>query len=409
MGQSAGKPVTDVPHPPSEEQPAAAPVKSLPDSVESESEIPTAAVVPRRFSGWLRPRNVILAVLGLAAAIWMGHWGYLRLTHLYIFDARVAADVISISSRVEGWVTSMPVIEGDRIRKGDLLVTIDNRESLSRVEELTAAVAALEAQKVRLKVQQAFIGRRIQSRMQAARFRLEAAKAARGTAEFDQALALKDFQRSKTLLSESIISRQEWEREQTAYQKARQSLQQAKADVATFAAQLSEVEAEQDELQVIQSQILVLGHQADQMTARQNRQTMDLQDRTILAPYDGLVDRTFASVGEFVSGGQRLLMIHDPSRIWIKANVKETNIRHVQVGDKAIISVDAYPGRTFTGTVVRMGQAATSQFALLPNPNPSGNFTKITQRLPIRIAIEQDNELLRPGMMVEVDIEIGGS
>jgi membrane fusion protein (multidrug efflux system) len=105
-----------------------------------------------------------------------------------------------------------------------------------------------------------------------------------------------------------------------------------------------------------------------------------------------------------VTPGQRLMLVHDPSKIWIEANVKETHVRRLNVGQDVAVGVDAYPDETFTGKVERIGNTATSAFALLPSPNPSGNFTKITQRLPVRIAIEQREGRLRPGMMVEVKI-----
>ncbi len=104
--------------------------------------------------------------------------------------------------------------------------------------------------------------------------------------------------------------------------------------------------------------------------------------------------------------GQRIALIHDPEQVWVKANIKETEIRHLQVGQSVKVTVDAYPGRTFAGELVRIGNAATSQFALLPNTNPSGNFTKITQRLPVKIAVQQDGQMLKPGMMAEIAIDI---
>jgi membrane fusion protein (multidrug efflux system) len=104
--------------------------------------------------------------------------------------------------------------------------------------------------------------------------------------------------------------------------------------------------------------------------------------------------------------GQRILMFHNPDNIWVEANVKETDIGRIRPGMKADIRVDAYPGQHFTGKVFRIGRAATNKFALLPDPNPSGNFTKITQRLPVRILLDEKNPGLRPGMMVEVYIAL---
>ena len=129
--------------------------------------------------------------------------------------------------------------------------------------------------------------------------------------------------------------------------------------------------------------------------------------QVIESPLKGIVDRRFANVGEYVTPGQRLVLAHDPNRIWIEANIKETQVRRLKEGQTVIVSVDAYPDEAFEGRIERIGNTATSAFALLPSPNPSGNFTKITQRLPVRIAINQRDGRLRPGMMVEVTIATG--
>ena len=100
-------------------------------------------------------------------------------------------------------------------------------------------------------------------------------------------------------------------------------------------------------------------------------------------------------------------MLHDPQTIYVDANIRETDIRRVAVNQPVKIEVDAYPDQVFEGTVEHIGYAATSQFALLPSPNPSGNFTKVTQRLPVRIALTQREGQFKPGMMVEVFIDVG--
>ncbi len=98
-------------------------------------------------------------------------------------------------------------------------------------------------------------------------------------------------------------------------------------------------------------------------------------------------------------------MMHDPEAIWVEANIKETDLASIRLGQPAEVNVDAYPGRVFEARVSLIGNSATSAFALLPNPNPSGNFTKIGQRIPIRLAIRQEGLLLKPGMMVEVSLD----
>jgi membrane fusion protein (multidrug efflux system) len=181
----------------------------------------------------------------------------------------------------------------------------------------------------------------------------------------------------------------------------------AQADIENARAAVAEAEAAREELTVLQRQLAELGPEEQRLRAQRERAALDLEDRTILMPFDGVVDQTFVDEGEYVTPGQRLLMIHDPERVRVEANVKETNIRFFRPGKTVTITVDALPGRRFEGTVTRVGQAATSEFALLPNPNPSGNFTKITQRLPVRIAVQQEGGELKPGMMVELEAGTG--
>jgi membrane fusion protein (multidrug efflux system) len=169
---------------------------------------------------------------------------------------------------------------------------------------------------------------------------------------------------------------------------------------------LREARAETQRLAVLDSEIVILIHKEDELKAQLDRQRLDLEDRTIGSPVTGVVDRVFVEKGEYVTPGQRLLLVHDPKKVWIDANVKETDIRKIKVGQIADVTVDAFPDKEFKGRVIAIGNSATSEFALLPTPNPSGNFTKITQRLRVRVAIDQEQNLLRPGMMVEVFIDV---
>ena len=167
-----------------------------------------------------------------------------------------------------------------------------------------------------------------------------------------------------------------------------------------------EAQADRQRMDVLRGRFAALHFDEERLNTQTERQQLDLSDRTIKAPSKGTIDRTFIEPGEYVARGQRLLLMHNSAVIWVEANVKETDIRNVKLGAIAKISVDAYPDLVVVGEVVRIGNAATNQFALLPSPNPSGSFTKITQRLPVKIAVPQTDGLLRPGMMVEVEIAI---
>ena len=171
-------------------------------------------------------------------------------------------------------------------------------------------------------------------------------------------------------------------------------------------AQLLEAEAARQQGEVLQRKIEQLEAEEARLNAVQDQQRLEIADRTIAAPIDGIVDKLFVNPGEFVRPGQRMLLVHNPNDIWVDANVRETEVRKIDIGAPVKIAIDAFPDRRFSGTVVHIGSSATSQYALLPNPNPSGNFTKIVQRLPIKIKVDEASHLLRPGMMVEIDIAV---
>jgi membrane fusion protein (multidrug efflux system) len=351
-------------------------------------------------------RLAILGVILVLGGAVLGQWLYTRYTNIIVYDARISADVVAVSSRVGGWITSMPVSEGQLVTEGQPLILIDNRDSRLRLKELDARLAGIESERREIETQITMVEAQTSGRVRAGEAELAAARAVVAGLATEVKQAESDFIRAQSLLQRSVISKQRWESLRTRYQTVQQLHLRAKADVAKARAGLQESQAGRRQIEVLQNRLTTLQHDHEQASVERERQRLDLDDRAVKSALNGVVDKIFVDVGEYVSGGQRVMMIHNPDSIWINANVKETDIRDLAIGAEAQISVDAYPDLAVTGKVVRIGHAATSQFALLPNPNPSGNFTKITQRLPVKIAIEQVDGHLRPGMMVEVMIAI---
>ena len=224
--------------------------------------------------------------------------------------------------------------------------------------------------------------------------------------EHELAYYEREDQRAQQLLDNGVISAQTLDETHTEFLKTQKELVRSKAVVATARAELHEAEAARHELKVLESKRAILEVRKSEAMARIERQQLAIDDRVFTSPVDGVVSRAFVEVGEYVQPGQRILLLHDPQGVYVDANIRETDIRKVGLNQPVRIAVDAYPDQSFEGTVERIGYAATSQFALLPSPNPSGNFTKVTQRLPVRITLAQREGLLRPGMMVEVYIDV---
>jgi membrane fusion protein (multidrug efflux system) len=356
---------------------------------------------PPRARPWRLYGVVIAAAIVLTTGGW---WLYRQFTHIVETDARVAADMVVISSRLPGWVTAVKVVEGDAARKGSLLIRIDDRESRLRVGELDAQLGGIPRRRDEIEARVLLTDRQTQSEIAVQQAAIGAAEAELAAAKAQRELARSENDRIVELARLGMVAQLRQDQTRAALETAQQHVSSAEASLRKARAALAQARAAREELTVLQRQLAQLGPEEERLRAQMAQTALDLEDRTVTMPFDGVVDRVFVDEAEYVTPGQRLLMVHDPKRVRVEANIKETDIRYFQSGKAVTITVDALPGRRFEGTVDRVGQAATSEFALLPNPNPSGNFTKITQRLPVRIAVRQDGDLLKPGMMVELEV-----
>jgi len=360
----------------------------------------------RRRTGVFQLRYLVIGVVALAAIGFGAQEVHLRLTHVYADDARIAADMITISSRAEGWITELAVDDGDRVRTGQMLAQIDDRGARLRVAALKAELAGIEAKRERLAAERDLTDKQTTTLYRTRVSDVRASQAARGALESDLALARKELERIDNLFKRGVVAQGQLDRAQAQVTRLQSALRRIDAESTAAQGGVEQAKVERTRLDVIDSELSMATQEVAQIQALLEQQQIDLEDRTIRSPIDGVVDRRFVAAGEYVNAGQRMLLIHDPSKIWIEANIKETSVGKLEPDMPVQITVDAFPNGRFTGTVSRIGRTTTSKFALLPTPNPSGNFTKITQRVPVRIDLTEPNERLSPGMMVEVNIDI---
>jgi membrane fusion protein, multidrug efflux system len=321
-------------------------------------------------------------------------------------DARIVADVTLISSRIAGRITEFPVSEGQIVAKGQALALIDARAAKLKLAEMTAQMNAIAAERDRIAAEIDVVTIRTARLVQAEQAKITAARALIKTYKLERDYAAAEYQRIKKLWDKGVIARERMEKARYASLHAERAYIASRSNVQTAEAQLGAAEAEGERIEILKQERTRLRHKITEREAQMEYQLINIQDRDVKSPISGVITRTFVTEGEFVSPGQRIALVHDPEDIWVEALVKETDIRKLSLGQVAMISVDAYPDQKFEGKIVRIGHAATSQFSLLPNPNPSGNFTKITQRLPVKVALAQRNGMLKPGMMVEVSVDV---
>lgn len=342
---------------------------------------------PQRKGG----RRLALLVAGLLAATagsWFGYdWWTTGRFIVSTDDAYVGADFTAISPRISGYVTKVEAETNKAVKAGDPLVTLDDSD-----ERL--AVAAAETQ---IASQTAAIDR-IDRQIDAAKTAVIQAQATINSAQADLDLAGADLKRAQRLKQSDFVSAQALEQANATQEKAQASLDTAKAGLTSAEANVAVLQAQRVEAERALDQ--------DRNTLEQRK--LDLERTVIRAPFDGVIGNRNVQSGQYVAPGQRLLALVPLSKVYVDANYKETQLTGIHVGAPAEIAVDAYDDRPVTGTVESIAPASGAVFSLLPPDNATGNFTKVTQRLAVRIAIPADvaaESLLRPGMSVVVSID----
>jgi len=305
-------------------------------------------------------------------------------------DAYLQSDLTPIAAHVAGYIREMPVQDYERVHKGQLIAQLVDDDYRATVAQLTAAVAAAAAQIGTLKAQRGLQDANVQAAQAAINAVL---------ANVDQ--NERDVARQQKLQSTGSSSAEAGEKLHATTAQLAAQLQQARAQAAAAEHQLGVLDA-----QKVQAEAALAAQQATLEVARIN-----LAYTRILAPEDGVIGQRQLKPGQLVGVGGQITTL-TPPRIWVLANYKETQLTHMNVGAPATIAVDTFPGHTLRGKVLAFAPGAGSQFALLPPDNATGNFTKVVQRVAVKISIEEADGLidrLRPGMSVVATVDTRGT
>jgi membrane fusion protein (multidrug efflux system) len=291
---------------------------------------------------------------------------------------------------VSGYVRDMPAQDFERVRAGQVLVEIVDSDYRATVAQAEANLAAAAAQVQVLKTQQA---------LQTAN--VAAARAVVSAAAAALAQNARDLARQQTLLATGSSSTEASEKLRTTRDQLAAQVAQNGAQAQAAARQLGVLAAQEG-----QAQAAVAAQRANLELARIN-----LGYTRIVAPQDGVLGQRQVRPGQFVGVGSQITTLVPLPRVWVIANFKETQLAHMAVGDKASVSVDAFPGHTLKGHVLAFAPGSGAVFALLPPDNATGNFTKVVQRVAVKIVIDDADGLtdrLRPGMSVVAKVDAQG-
>jgi membrane fusion protein (multidrug efflux system) len=307
-------------------------------------------------------------------------------------DAYVGADTSTVTSKITGYVKSVPAPDNTHVKAGDPLVVLDDAD-------YRIALASAEAQ---IATGQATV-ERIDQQVVAGNAAVKSAEAQLASAKAAAENATAQYKRVNALAGNGFATTSALDTARTARDQANQAVAAADAAVSAARANVGVVTAQKTEAE----------RALDQYRLARDQAKLNLAHTIIRAPFDGVVGNGAAQPGEFVQPGQRLLALVPLDAVYVDANFKETQLADLRPGETATISVDAYPNLKIEGTVASIAPASGSQFSLLPPDNATGNFTKIVQRVPVRIRLPAsvvDKGEIRPGMSVvaSVDTRTGG-
>ena len=305
-------------------------------------------------------------------------------------DAFVAGDVTPLSARVSGNIVEMPVNDFDRVRKDQLLAVIDPSDYEARLELAEANLAAAQATLANLANQ-----RTVQQSL---------VRQAQATIDATQAdvlrYALEDKRQHDLLLTGLAGTPQAVEQADDNIKRARASRQLNEAQLDQQKAALAAIDVQEKQLRAqIRAAEAQVALAAD-----------DLRYTRIVSPADGIVGQRQVRLGQFVNIGTQVIAVVPLPNIWVTANFKETQMTNMRAGQSARVTVDAFPDLKLTGRVESWSPGTGSTFALLPPDNATGNFTKVVQRVPVKIVLDKDaslGSLVRPGMSVEATVDTG--
>jgi len=344
------------------------------------------------------------ATVALAGLLFLGLDYFLDfLTHESTDDAFIAAHVVSVAPRVAGQVIAVRVLDNQMVQSNDLLVELDpepyavalaQKTAAQRAEDSNAqaARAAYEMMKVKVATAEA-TARESQADADAA-----AAAAAKARA---------DFIRAKSLRADNTISAQEFDQFKAAADAAQANLiaaqQKAASDQSKIAEARAQLEAARAEADAVLSQV-------NQFNKEVDAAQLDLSYTKIFAPCAGRVTRKQVEPGDYVEVGQQLLSLV-PTDVWVVANFKESQLKHMQPGQPATVAIDALGGRKFRAHVDSIQAGSGAAFSLLPPENATGNFVKVVQRVPVKILFNEPlpaDKPLGPGLSVEPSVRVSG-
>lgn len=347
---------------------------------------------------------VIISVLVTIGVIYGGYKIIHSLSHEETDDAQIQANMNPIIPHVGGFIEKVYVTDNQKVKKGDTLFVIDNKDYLVKLEQAEAQLAAAKSS---VSVSEASIGS-YKANTATAAAQVSSAASNIETAKTKLWRATNDFERYENLYKNHSITAQQYEQALAAKQEAEQQVKMLESQQK---ATQSQQNAAAQQTHISEQQVSVAEANVKSAQAQVDAAKLNVNYTIVTAPIDGQLSNVSLQVGQFVQAGQSLFYLVNTSEKWVVANFKETQLEKMEIGQKVIITADAYPGEEFEAEVSAFSPATGARFSLLPPDNATGNFVKTIQRLPVKIDFTKNNDSeklqkLRSGMNVVADVHL---
>ncbi|MEZ4856248.1 MAG: HlyD family secretion protein [Gelidibacter sp.] len=347
---------------------------------------------------------LIISVLVTIGVLYGGYKIIHSLSHEETDDAQIQANMNPIIPHVGGYIEKVYVTDNQKVKKGDTLFVIDNKDYLVKLEQ---AEAQLAAAKSGVSVSEASIGS-YKANTATAAAQVSSATSNIETAKTKLWRATNDFERYENLYKNHSITAQQYEQALAAKQEAEQQVKMLESQQK---ATKSQQNAAAQQTHISEQQVSVAEANVKSAQAQVDAAKLNVNYTIVTAPIDGQLSNVSLQSGQFVQAGQSLFYLVNTSEKWVVANFKETQLEKMEIGQKVIITADAFPGEEFEAEVSAFSPATGARFSLLPPDNATGNFVKTIQRLPVKIDFTKNNnseklQKLRSGMNVVADVHL---
>lgn len=337
-----------------------------------------------------------LAGLAAVATIEGLHWR----NHVTVADARIETDFTMMASSVNGRIEAIDVRKGDKVARGALLATMDSEVAALDAVSVEADLSKVRAEKQQVAAELAAFRQEVGDKIATLEAVLQLRARELQTLRRRRGIAQATVDRNTRLRRRDVVSKRAEDAANDRLLDVMVDLREVETGIAETKLKIAELEGQSTREAIFRSRIAVFDRQIDVLTVSLRQANERLRKMHIYAPIDGVVNEVFVNPGAYVEDGDRVLLLHDPAKLWIEAPVDETNVRHVAVGQSVKIDIDAYPYDAFRGVVAAVGQVTVGAM------EGEKNVGRVTPKVPVLIDLEATDRPLWPGLRATVNIEI---